>query len=78
MAWGAPAQQFTFRSYRQPDGLGNLTPTCLTQDHAGFIWICTENGLFRHDGKAIEQIGEDQGIVDSAIRIALEDSAHRL
>jgi diguanylate cyclase (GGDEF)-like protein len=77
-AWGAPAQQFTFRSYRQPDGLGNLSPTCLTQDHAGFIWICTENGLFRHDGKAIEQIGEDRGIVDSAIRTTVEDSAHRL
>jgi diguanylate cyclase (GGDEF)-like protein len=77
-AWGAPAQQFTFRNYRQPDGLGNLSPTCLTQDHAGFIWICTENGLFRHDGKAIEHIGEDEGLVDSAIRILLEDSSHRL
>ena len=77
-AWGAPAQQFTFRSYRQPDGLGNLSPTCLTQDHAGFIWICTENGLFRHDGKAIEQFGEDAGILDSAIRTLVEDSNHRL
>ncbi len=77
-AWGAPAQQFTFRSYRQPDGLGNLSPTCLAQDHAGFIWICTENGLFRHDGKAIEQIGEEAGIVDSAIRTLVEDSSHRL
>jgi len=77
-AWGAPAQQFTFRSYRQPDGLGNLSPTCLTQDHTGFIWICTENGLFRHDGKTIEQIGEDKGLVDSAIRTTVEDAAHRL
>jgi diguanylate cyclase (GGDEF)-like protein len=77
-AWGAPAQQFNFRNYSQADGLGNLSPTCLAQDHAGFIWICTENGLFRHDGKAIEQIGEEQGIVDSAIRTLVEDSSHRL
>ncbi len=24
---------------------------CLLQDHAGFIWVGTENGLFRYDGR---------------------------
>src|SRR5437016_6893173 len=68
------AQQFTFRQYLQQDGLANLALTCLLQDRAGFIWMCTENGLFRHDGTDFERFGENEGIENTVIRTAVQDS----
>jgi ligand-binding sensor domain-containing protein len=72
------AQQFNFRQYRQQDGLANLALTCLLQDRAGFIWMCTENGLFRHDGIDFERFGESEGIENTVIHGAVEDAAGRI
>jgi diguanylate cyclase (GGDEF)-like protein len=74
----APAQQFTFRQYGQEEGLANLALTCLFQDRAGFVWMCTENGLFRYDGTDFERFGEDEGVASTVIRGAVEDSSGRL
>src|ERR1700730_9822622 len=74
----APAQQFTFRQYGQEEGLANLALTCLFQDRAGFVWMCTENGLFRYDGTDFEGLAEDGGAAGRVIRGAVEDSAGRL
>jgi ligand-binding sensor domain-containing protein len=65
------AQQFTFRQYGQQDGLANLALNCLLQDHTGFIWMCTENGLFRHDGTDFERFGESEGIETTIIYSAV-------
>src|SRR5579862_2594512 len=74
----APAQQFTFRQYGQEEGLANLALTCLFQDRVGFIWMCTENGLFRYDGADFERFGEDEGLNNTVIHGAVEDSAGRI
>src|SRR3984893_15175087 len=74
----APAQQFTFRQYGQEEGLANLALTCLFQDRAGFIWMCTENGLFRYDRADFERFGEDEGVRNTVIHGAVEDSAGRI
>lgn len=39
-----------FLQYQQTDGLQNNYILSLYQDHAGFMWIGTENGLNRFDG----------------------------
>jgi diguanylate cyclase (GGDEF)-like protein len=74
----ASAQQFTFRQYVQQDGLSNLSVTSLLQDRAGYIWVGTENGLFRHDNSDFERFGDAEGIADTAIHSVVEDSAGRL
>jgi diguanylate cyclase (GGDEF)-like protein len=74
----APAQQFSLRQYGQEDGLANLALTCLFQDRTGFIWMCTENGLFRYDGTDFERFGEYEGIENTVIHGAVEDSSGRL
>ena len=74
----APAQQFTFRQYGQEEGLANLALTCLFQDRAGFIWLCTDNGIFRYDGTDFERFGEDEGLKNTVINGAVEDSAGRI
>jgi diguanylate cyclase (GGDEF)-like protein len=72
------AQQFVFRHYQEKEGLGNLSVTCLLQDHEGFIWACSENGLYRYDGVAFERVGDLRGLDRSAIRAAAEDSTGKL
>ncbi len=44
-------QRYTFRAYTQADGLDDLNVHSLFQDRAGFLWVGTEGGLFRYDGK---------------------------
>ena len=74
----AAAQQFTTRRYQQPEDIGNLAVTCLLQDRAGFIWMCTESGLYRHDGVGFERFGTNLGLDSVTIRSALEDSTGAL
>ena len=74
----ASAQEFTFRQYGQRDGLANLSISRLLQDHEGYLWVGTENGLFRHDGTDFERFGADEGLRDTWITAMVEDPAGRL
>ncbi|MFN7918574.1 MAG: ATP-binding protein [Bryobacteraceae bacterium] len=62
------AQRHLFREYGQKDGLGNLSVECLYQDRAGFVWIGTENGLFRYDGKHIIDFGTGAGLAGNYVQ----------
>ncbi len=42
-----PAQQYVFRSFRQAEGLKNLAINAMATDRSGFLWIATENGVYR-------------------------------
>src|SRR5689334_16877081 len=75
---GMYAQQVSFRQYVQQDGLSNLSVTALMQDRVGFIWVGTENGLFRHDSSDFKRFGNAEGFEDAFIHSILEDSAGRL
>jgi diguanylate cyclase (GGDEF)-like protein len=55
----ALAQRYSFHSYGQSDGLKNLNIPCMLQDKLGFLWVCTEDGLFRFDGSGLEQMPTD-------------------
>ncbi len=46
----AGGQQPQFRLYGEAEGLTNLSVRDLMQDRDGFLWVATENGLFRFDG----------------------------
>ena len=72
------AQQFTFHQYGQQDGLSDLAVKCLLQDRAGFLWMCSENGLFRYDGTEFKRFADKDGIDDTEIHSAVEDSTGRL
>src|SRR4051812_23896331 len=74
----AQAQQFSFRQYAQQDGLSNLSVTALIQDRDGFIWVGTENGLFRQDSSDFKRFGNAEGFEGTFVHSILEDSAGRL
>jgi diguanylate cyclase (GGDEF)-like protein len=62
--WPAPAaaQQIPWRVVAQPDGLSNLVVTALTQDSSGYLWIGTDSGLFRFDGKRAVRVPGSEGV----------------
>jgi signal transduction histidine kinase/CheY-like chemotaxis protein/streptogramin lyase len=56
------AQRYRFREYRQDQGLGNLAATALLQTTDRYLWIGTQNGLFRYDGARFEPYNQSQGL----------------
>jgi signal transduction histidine kinase/ligand-binding sensor domain-containing protein/CheY-like chemotaxis protein len=66
-------QQYSFESYGQAEGLTNLIPLCLLQDRVGFLWVGTQNGLFRYDGARFESFGVAQGLPSSHVVSLYED-----
>ena len=53
-------QEYSFSTITE--GLGNLNVNCIAQDRAGFLWVGTENGLYRYDGRAFKQFGAADGL----------------
>jgi signal transduction histidine kinase/ligand-binding sensor domain-containing protein/CheY-like chemotaxis protein len=66
-ASGLTAQRFTFKRYDQNSGLANQDIRALLQDRAGFLWIGTENGLFRYDGSHFRAFTEADGLPTSRV-----------
>nr|HPR60150.1 ATP-binding protein [Prolixibacteraceae bacterium] len=54
-----------FLHYTEVDGLPRNITTCVEQDQYGYIWIGTNNGVARYDGKNFMQFEElsDAGII---------------
>lgn len=69
-----PAQQYVFHAYRQADGLKNLAVKALTRDREGFLWVATENGVYRFIGSDFKQFGREQGILELNIEDVVADS----
>ncbi len=61
------AQRYTFQLYGQAEGLGNLVPISMVQDPTGFLWVGTQNGLFRYDGTRFESFGIAQGLPSARV-----------
>lgn len=51
---GTSAKDFSFRHYDVTDGLSENTVNCIVQDHRGFMWFGTNNGLNRFDGTSFK------------------------
>ena len=56
------AQHFLFRQFAQPEGLKNLAIRCLLQGRDGFLWVGTEDGVYRFDGKDFTAFTTAQGL----------------
>jgi signal transduction histidine kinase/CheY-like chemotaxis protein/ligand-binding sensor domain-containing protein len=63
--------------YGQTEGLTNLSATALAQDDTGFLWVGTQNGLFRYDGSRFDAFDTAQGLPSAEI-ISIVDSGGSL
>jgi len=51
MADDVPLGQARFRVFAAADGLRNLVVSSIAQDASGFLWLATEDGVYRFDGE---------------------------
>lgn len=72
------AQRQLFHEYGSSDGLSNLNVKCLLQDHTGYLWVGTDNGLFRYDGSAFRGYGHAEGLPNTEILSLAEAPAGTL
>jgi len=67
----AVCQQYSFSAITP--GLGNLNVNCMTQDREGYLWIGTENGLYRYDGREFKQFGVAVGLHSHGVQSLFSD-----
>ncbi len=58
----ARADGSTFRVYGTDQGLTSFGGSCMVQDNAGYILVCTEHGVFAYDARRFVNLGTDQGL----------------
>src|ERR1035438_2724115 len=56
------AAHYSFKHYLQDSGLTNLAVNTINQDRDGFLWVATDNGLFRYNGRRFRRFGRDEGL----------------
>ena len=74
LAGASAGQRYSFKEYGQDQGLTNLDVFCLMQDRTGFLWVGTEDGLFRYDGRQFRAYTKAQGLPSAQIE-ALHETA---
>src|SRR5258706_1763959 len=60
-------QRYNFKFYGQEQGLQNMAVQVVLQDRTGFLWVGTQNGLFRYDGSAFAAFGKADGLPGARI-----------
>jgi len=68
-----PKGRIAFRSYGTQQGLNNLAPSLLLQDRLGYIWVGTEDGLYRYDGQRFQTFDRRMGLPSTYITALHED-----
>jgi len=72
------AQLLPFRTYSIEDGLSESVINHITQDRDGFIWIATEYGLNRFNGRSMVNYFTDDGLHHNKLNTLFVDSQNRL
>jgi diguanylate cyclase (GGDEF)-like protein len=58
----AGAQEYSLRTYGNTEGLADLAVRQIYQDHIGFLWVSTEDGIYRFDGERFQAFGVSRGV----------------
>ncbi|HEY0991613.1 MAG TPA: two-component regulator propeller domain-containing protein, partial [Kofleriaceae bacterium] len=58
-----PPGQTKFRAFGAADGLRNLVIASIAQDAHGFLWLGTEDGVYRFDGERFTHFPEETYVV---------------
>ena len=61
------AQRYGFKFYGEEEGLQNLAVQVVLQDRSGFLWVGTQNGLYRYDGSTFVRYGPSEGLPGARI-----------
>lgn len=62
LALPVQAQVYSFQTFDFESGLMNLAVESMFQDREGFLWVGTQNGLYRYDGRGFTEFRETEGL----------------
>ena len=69
---------YEYEQFTTVEGLPSNECHEVFQDHEGYIWIGTDNGLARFDGNEFKIYGEEEGLGERVIFDIKEDSLGRI
>lgn len=71
---------FRFKNYTISDGLSQSSVTCIQQDELNALWIGTQDGLNRYDGRSFETFVSDntEGLESAYIKCSAVDKKGNL
>jgi len=72
------AQQYDFPVFGMEEGLAGMQINDIDQDSLGYLWIATENGVSRFDGKQSKTFGKKNGLGQSICTTILCDSKNQV
>lgn len=72
------AQHPVYRHYTVDDGLLSTEIYHITQDSKGYIWIATNMGVSRYDGKQFRNFDKQDGLPENTVFEIYEDSKRRV
>ncbi|NOY38473.1 MAG: SpoIIE family protein phosphatase [Chlorobi bacterium] len=72
------AQHYFFDTYGVEQGLSSSKVYCILQDKRDFVWLGTEGGVSRFDGRSFKDYSSEQGMASSGVFSVLEDSRGNL
>ena len=72
------AQRYSFKYYSSEEGLLSAGVHRIVQDHSGFLWIVTTNGLYRFDGAEFRRFDTHDGLQSARIRSVHETASGEL
>ena len=70
----ASAQRFAFKYYSHDEGLTSLDVHSLLQDRTGYVWVATQDGLFRYNGARFTGFYTANGLPSNRV-LSLHQSA---
>lgn len=70
----ARAQQLHLVHYTTAQGLPTQEVTALFQDAAGYVWVGTDSGLARYDGRFFDTVTERDGLTDNRVTAITQDA----
>src|SRR5258705_7127135 len=71
-------QTTALRTFGVRDGLAHERVNCFFEDHLGFLWIGTWEGLSRFDGRDFQSFGTRDGIKSPLVWCVAESPAGRI
>jgi signal transduction histidine kinase/ligand-binding sensor domain-containing protein len=77
LALAAPsyAERLAVRPYTTADGLPCNQVNAVAQDARGFLWVATEDGLSRFDGREFQRFTRAEGLPDIRVNAVVESAA---
>ncbi len=66
-------QSYNFRNFNSEDGLTQSYIYSIIQDEHGYLWVGTDNGLFRYNGFKFDKFATRDSLADNYITCGISD-----